>query len=76
MKENGNRPAFPSSNEVKIGAYSTFGHVGLTKREWFAGMAMQTLVMLHDCAGGVSYTQIMQSAYRYADAMIQEGEKE
>lgn len=39
MSENGNEPAF-----ARPESEFTYGSTGLTKREWFAGMAMQGLL--------------------------------
>jgi hypothetical protein len=47
----------------------------LTKREWYAGMALQTLVMLHDGINGAFNADIAKSAFRYADSMLAAGEK-
>jgi hypothetical protein len=41
---------------------------GLTKREYFASMAMQGLLGL----GGVVYQSTVKSAVEYADALIEE----
>jgi len=41
---------------------------GLTKREYFAAMAMQGLLAL----GGVVYQSPVKSAVEYADALIEE----
>ena len=76
-------PAFPCSTEL---AGSAFGQ-GLTKREWFAGMAMLNLVELVAHPGSdlgnapsmlLKYTPQVtaEAAYAIADAMIAEGEKQ
>lgn len=65
-------PAFPAHP-------SAMGdHDGMTLRDWFAGMAMQTLIRPDVTA---EYTQevfrtfkISEAAYKMADLMIQERE--
>lgn len=52
-------PSFPVGNEG-----------GLTKREWFAGMALQGML-----ASRTSWYDYSKSAYKLADAMIAEGKK-
>jgi hypothetical protein len=52
---------------------------GLTKREWFAGMAMQELVwrnLLLDGTGIDHPERIAKCCYQMADVMIEEGKKE
>lgn len=46
---------------------------GLTKREWFAGMALIGIIM-----NGMSTPEhlVSEYAFKYADAMIKENEKE
>lgn len=61
-------PAFPMSYEQK-----QTGVWGLTKREWFAGMALQSLVKF---GGDVFQDEIAKWAYVYADAMIRAGKGE
>ena len=48
---------------------------GLTKREWFAGMAMQGMLALGPIEGqeDCSIQGQARHAYRLADAMIREG---
>jgi hypothetical protein len=36
-----NTPAFPSSNEVKVGNCISSGHMGMTLRDYFAAQALQ-----------------------------------
>lgn len=47
---------------------------GMTLRQWYAGMAMQGILAregdIYDCSKDVAET-----AFRYADAMLKEGEK-
>lgn len=48
-------------------------HSGITKREWFAGMALQGLARV---GGDVFTDEIAKWSYAYADAMIKAGEGE
>lgn len=83
-----NESAFPNLKEVGAGSwgirYSMTG--GLTKREWFAGLAMLSFKKKH--LGEYSYNdiherkqhkadaqRIAQSALLYADALIAELER-
>ena len=49
--------------------------VGLTKREWFAGMALQGMIASGD-ANDNQIGVIAQEAYKLADAMIRAGKGE
>jgi len=59
-------PAFP-------GPYSNVENQGLTKREWFAGLALQALLTKENTIG--TEREYACIAYRAADAMIEEGKK-
>jgi hypothetical protein len=74
MSKNARVPAFPSANEIKLGDYTTTGYPGLTKREWFAGMAL--CGMKAHGTGALFESEVAVIAYQYADAMIEEGSKE
>ena len=58
-------PAYPASNDV-----------GLTKRDWFAGMALQGM-MSRDCfdSGQATPEQRSTLAYIEADAMLEARKK-
>ena len=62
-------PAFPQS----LASEGPFG--GLTKREWFAGMALAAIIREGNPSQGVGTTfdMMAQDAFRFADAMIEEG---
>ena len=64
--KNGNKPAFAAMNEQEI-------IYGLTKREYFAGLAMQGL-----CAGRTEYENPMcdvKKAVELADLLLKELDK-
>jgi hypothetical protein len=44
--------------------------MGLTKREWFAGMALQGLLANHE--NRTSYEAIAVDAIRYSDALLKQ----
>jgi len=46
---------------------------GITRRDWLAGLAMQSLITLRYKDVGPQLT--CENAYNFADAMIAEGEK-
>jgi len=61
--ENGKQPAFPNSS-----LETAFGSTGLSKREWFAGMALQGLLASRD---NVDYEKYTFQSLEYADQMIE-----
>lgn len=66
--EDDNGPAFPSDNKYR--QFCT----GLTKREWFAGMALQGMM---SCALDTKHSQKANAmvCFEMADAMLKESEK-
>ena len=62
-------PVTPTDNSGKIGPTE----YGLTKREWFAGMALQG-ILSRDSIQFHKSTTIAVWAYDYADAMVRAGE--
>ena len=63
MKDDGG-PAFPCDNTASVAP-------GLTKREWFAGMALVGL-----SAACRDYEAAAVRCYRFADAMLEAGKQE
>ena len=65
------RPA-PASSQANPGAHGLHAHPGLTKREYFAAMAMNGL------AGQDRVTPLgaAELAVKYADALIEQLERE
>lgn len=61
-------PAYPVIAENGLGLVSD----GMTLRDWFAGMAMQGLLVRY---GDQSALGCAGLSYEYADAMIEEREK-
>lgn len=61
--ENGKQSAFPADAH-------TNSYLGLTKREYFAAMAMQGLVDRH-----INYEVVAEHAVRYSDALLAELER-
>jgi hypothetical protein len=64
MKHDGG-PAFPHRELNSDGQYEF--SPGVSLRDWFAGLAMQGL-LVHDDEGVIS--ESARDAYRYADAML------
>ena len=74
-----NPPAFPSSNEVKVGNCISSGHMGMTLRDYFAAQAMQGLISSHWCeearvlSPNLGARELAEDAYIMADAMLKVG---
>ena len=66
-------PAFSAPKECHVD-HRTGEPTGLTKREWFAGMAMQGILANPSCV--FKDSDLAKAVYDLADAMIAEGEKE
>ena len=76
-------PAFPHVNETKfdgVGApYHAAKFTGLTKREYFAAKAMQGILKNPYSVGlgvGEKFEAYSEAAFRLADAMLAESERE
>ena len=73
--ENGKQPAFQTSIGM---SNSEMEHMGLTKREYFAGLAMQGILASNTeglAHGHIDMSGIIQSAVRASDALLAELEK-
>ena len=68
-------PAFPSTNEVQVGDFSTHGHPGMTLRDYFAAKAMQALISVYAQDKDVFSDDIAGLAYNQADEMLERREK-
>jgi hypothetical protein len=69
-----NPPAFPSSNEVKVGNCISSGHMGMTLRDYFAAKAMQGLMHNYHPCDFLEHNgwleDISMASYQLADAML------
>lgn len=78
---NPNDPAFPSATPIPkrdwhpedVKLYEEYVNGGLTKREWFAGMAMQGILTN---PVGTGKNTVQELSLIYADALIAELSKE
>jgi len=64
-------PAFPSTNQVRIGDMSTSGHAGLDLRDYFASKAMQAMLSSPNCPMKVDNSELAKISYEVADAMLE-----
>ncbi len=76
MTKDNSGPAFPVKGYAMDASGAYCGEVvmgeGITKREWFAGMALQGLIM--ECATNhknIHIPTVAEDAYRIADEMIE-----
>jgi len=78
MTNEKDQPAFPD----RLTTYSAEGHLrtqfrpGLTRREWFAGLAMQGAVSIEYATNRAAIEGIAEMSVQYADALIAELAKE
>lgn len=75
-------PAFPYlSKETRASALQAqripceIQYNGLTKREWFAGMAMMGFVQLLEDCKEYKPADLAKAAFELSDAMLAEGDK-
>jgi len=75
MSKLGEEPVYPAQSEIEDvtinGLYHEtykLNHLGLTKREWFAGMAMQGLI--NGCGDIINKTSLTSISVELADAML------
>lgn len=71
IMKNGNKPAFPiSEDETYRFNLGVEIHSGLTKREHFAGIALQGLII--ESKDYYSYRELAEKAVGFADALLDE----
>ena len=80
MTKDTSRPAFPVERDTIAEQY---GSPGLTKREYFAGLAMQGMLcngfipnMVRPDGSTLQSYNYAECAFRMADAMLAEGSKQ
>ena len=73
MKDTGG-PAFPTKNYAAIQPLAEGYSEGMTLRDWFAGKAMQSLILAAQNAKDID--MLSAGAYQLADAMLKERSKE
>lgn len=69
MNNNQDEPAFPTCDVLHPNGQIQYGSIGLTKREYFAAMAMQGL-LAHDPT--YEFTEIASDSVKMTDALIAE----
>jgi len=68
--DNSEKPAFPRPDSSDKDGLRHSSQEGLTKREYFAGLAMQTY--LHDRSGHWTADKIAKEAIRQADELLKQ----
>jgi len=58
-------PAYPTSH----------GHNGVSRREYFAGIALSRMTLSVPCVKGGYLDEIAKACYEYADAMIRAADR-
>ena len=66
-------PAFPTKNYAAIQPLAEGYSEGMSLRDWFAGMAMQALILAAKTSQDVDL--LSKGAYQMADAMLKERSK-
>lgn len=74
MKKNDGGPIYPFQELDASGMPRTALYTGMSLRQWYAGMAMQGL--LSNPNRDWTYSDYIDGAFDYADAMIEHEEKE
>lgn len=70
MPDNREEPAFPQSETLGRNSFNhEYGNGGLTKREWYAGMALQGLVSVPEMHP-FNHADAARMAFWFADAML------
>ena len=70
MSNEANMPIYPAQEIGPSGSPSHQMLYGLTKREYFAGLAMQGLLSGIPADGVISYDDVADDARRCADALL------
>ena len=70
--KNADLPAMPIDIDGR-GQFAPETHLGLTKREYFAGLAMQAILSADDCTNIID--EIVNGAVGMADALLAELER-
>lgn len=75
--ENSKQPAFPLGHSENLNYNSDINDTGLTKREYFAGLAMQGLMVqaiagIHNSNSEIWNTERAKFAVAMADALLKE----
>jgi len=71
--ENKNLPAFPIV--VEPGTEGQTSYEGLSKREWYVGMALQGLLAARGNDPNYTYSELVDDAVSTADSIIEQLEK-
>ena len=61
--------------QERTSGYITISEGGLTKREWFAGMALSGFLANSNIKTSIDDSVVSRVAFEFADAMIEEGAK-
>lgn len=72
MKTIAEEPIFPKTIQNGDDQYAWSTTNGLTKREYFAAMAMQGIISKRDNDSGVYTKEIVERSVQCADALIEE----
>lgn len=75
-EDNANQPAFSAADTIMDGEIHPPFQKGLSKREWFAGMALQGLLALHSGEFPPDSNSAAKKSVEYSDALLAELEKQ
>jgi len=68
--KNADLPAMPTKHDSEHFQHSNTYTTGLTKREHFAGLAIQSLLNIHANTGEIDGRKLLRSAVEVADALL------
>ncbi len=74
-KKNNGGPAFPKP-DVRFDGEMIYTPSGMTLRDWFAGMCMNTMIQKSSDDGGWDHVAVAVGCYLLADAMLTERKKD